>query len=129
MVWLDLGLNPNRPDHWRTLYQWAGVLSIVRFIYFCLFKFLIVGLICSVRQWSGRLGFNLRLSHTKNSRKWYLMPPCLTLSNKRYGSKVKLINLGKGVAPSSTPRCSKYWKGSLRVTLDDERQLIFILTS
>ena len=28
LVWLDLGLNPGVPDHWRTLYplgQWAGI--------------------------------------------------------------------------------------------------------
>ena len=24
LVWLDLGLNPDLPNHWRTLYQWAG---------------------------------------------------------------------------------------------------------
>ena len=28
------------------------------------------------------------------------------------------MNPGKGVAPSLTPRCSSYWKGSLLVTLD-----------
>ena len=32
---------------------------------------------------------------------------------------------GKGVAPSSTPRCSSYRKGSLLVTLDNDRQLYF----
>ena len=29
---------------------------------------------------------------------------------------------GKGVAPSPTPHCSSYWKGSLQVTLDDDQQ-------
>ena len=31
LVWLDLGLNPGLPDHWRTLYlldQWAGLYLI-----------------------------------------------------------------------------------------------------
>ena len=23
LVWLDLGLNPGHPDHWRTLYSWG----------------------------------------------------------------------------------------------------------
>ena len=32
--------------------------------------------------------------------------------------RVKWSNLGNGVAYSLTPRCSNYWKGSLRVTLD-----------
>ena len=31
-------------------------------------------------QWSRSPGFNPRSSHTKDSKKWYLMPPCLTLS-------------------------------------------------
>ena len=47
-----------------------------------------------------------------------MIPPGLTLSNIRYVSKVKLGNPGKGVAPSPTPQCSSYWKGSLLVTLD-----------
>ena len=55
------------------------------------------------------------------------MPPCLTLSIIRYGSRVKWRNPGKGVEPSPTPWCSSYWKGSLRVTLDYGRQL-YLLT-
>ena len=43
-------------------------------------------------------------------KKWYLMPPCLTLSIIRYGSRVKWSNPGKGVAPSPTPRRSKLSK-------------------
>ena len=45
-----------------------------------------------------------------------MIPPCLTLSIIRYGSRVKWSNPGNGVAPSSTPWCSSYRKGSLRVT-------------
>ena len=55
----------------------------------------------------------------------YLIPPCLTLSIIRYVSRVKWSNPGKGVAPSPTPRCSSYWKGSLPVALDYDRQLYF----
>ena len=47
-------------------------------------------------------------------KKWYLIPPCLILSIIRLGSRVKWNNPGNGVAPSPTPRCSSYWKGSLR---------------
>ena len=36
--------------------------------------------------------------------KWYLIPPCWTLSNIRYVSRVKWSNPGKGVAH----RCSSY---------------------
>ena len=54
---------------------------------------------------------------------WYLISPCLTLSNIRYVSRVKWNNQEKGVAPSPTPRCRSYWKGSLLVALDYGHQL------
>ena len=47
-----------------------------------------------------------------------------TLSIIRYRSTIKWSNPENGVAPSSTPRCNSYWKGSLRVTLDQGRQLL-----
>ena len=59
-------------------------------------------------------------------KKWYLMPPCLTISIIRYGSMVKWTNPGKRVVPSPTPRCSSYRKGSLRVTVDYDRQLTYV---
>ena len=81
----------------------------------------------SVRQWSGRPGFNPKSSHTKDLRKSFLMPPCLTLSNIRYISRVKRSNPGKGVVPSLTHRCGSYWKGSLRFALNYSHQLYFYL--
>ena len=57
-----------------------------------------------------------------------MIPPCSTLSNIRYISMVKWSNPGKGEVPSLTPRCSSYWKGSLQVTLDNGRQLTYLLT-
>ena len=52
-------------------------------------------------------------------KKWYVIPPCLTLSN--------ISNPGKGVAPFPTHRCSSYWKRSLLVTLDyGHHQLDFL---
>ena len=62
------------------------------------------------------------------TQKWYLMSTCLTLSIIRYGSSMKWVNHKKGVAPSSTPWCCSYWKGSLRVTLDYSRQLTYLLS-
>ena len=56
-------------------------------------------------------------------KKWYLIPPCLTLGIIRYASRVKWSNLGKGVAPFLTLWCSSYRKVSLWVTLDNSRQL------
>ena len=69
----------------------------------------------SVCQWPGRPGLNPRSSHAKDLKKWYLIPPCLTLSIIRYVSRVKCSNPGKGVAPSPTPWCSSYWRGKLQV--------------
>ena len=40
--------------------------------------------------------------------KWYLIPPCLTVSNIRYVSRVKWSNLGKEVTLYPTPWCSNY---------------------
>ena len=85
-----------------------------------------IGIMVSVHQWSRRAGFNPRLSHTKDSKIWYLMLPCLTLSIIRYGSRRKWSNPRKGVAPSPTPQCSRYGKGSLRVTLNYGRQLYLL---
>ena len=53
----------------------------------------------------------------------YLMPPCLTFSIRRYRSRVKWSKPGKGEAPSPTPWCKSYRKGSLRVSFDYGRQL------
>ena len=58
----------------------------------------------------------------------YSIPPCLTLSNIRYVSRVKWSNPGKRVALSPTPLCSSYWKESLRITLGYGRQLYFALS-
>ena len=69
-------------------------------------------------QWSGRPGFHTRSRHTKDFKKWY---------DIRYVSRVKWSNPGKGVAPSPTPRCSSYWKGSFQVALDYGCQLYFYL--
>ena len=55
-----------------------------------------------------------------------------SLPNIWYGSRVKWDNSGKGVAPSSTPWCSSYQKGGLRITFDYGRQLylstLYIIT-
>ena len=45
------------------------------------------------------------------------MLPCLILSIIKYWSRVKWSDPGNRVAPSPTPWCSSYWKGSLRVAL------------
>ena len=51
-------------------------------------------------------------------QKWYLMPPCLTVSIIWLRSRVKWSNPGKGEVPSLTPQCCSYWKGTLWVALN-----------
>ena len=51
-----------------------------------------------------------------------------TQQYKVYISRVKWSNPGKGEAPSPPLRCSSYWKGSLLVALDYDRQQLTITT-
>ena len=71
---------------------------------------------CSQIIW--KTGVQSQIELYQRLKKLYLMPPCLTLSFIRYGSRVKWSNPGKGVTPSPTPQCSSYWEGSLLNTLD-----------
>ena len=74
-------------------------------------------------------GVQSQVESYQRLKKWYLMPPCLTLSIISYGSSVKWSNPGKGVVPSPIPWCSSYRKAKLRVTLDYGRQLYFYFIS
>ena len=58
-------------------------------------------------------------------KKWYLMPPGLTPSIIRYGSRVKWSNTGKGVAASPTPWYCSYRKGAFGSLSTKGRQLYF----
>ena len=69
-------------------------------------------------------GVQFQVDSHQRLEKVYLMSPCLTLSIIRQRSRVKWCNPGNGVVPSTTPRCISYCKGSLRVILDNGRQLI-----
>ena len=55
--------------------------------------YIYIGLVVKVfHQWSGRPGFNLKSSHIKDSKKWYLIPLCLTVGIIRNVSRVKWCN-------------------------------------
>ena len=58
-------------------------------------------------------------------KKWFLIPPCLTLSNISYISRLKWNNAGKGEAPSLHLGVVAIEKKSLLVVLDYSRQLYF----
>ena len=70
-----------------------------------------------VRQWSGRPWFNPRLSHNKDS-KMVLDPALFNIQHIKVRIKGKVEQSREWSSTLSTPRCSSYWKGSFRVTLD-----------
>ena len=74
-------------------------------------------------------GVQSQVESYQKLKKWYSIPPCLTFNILTYVSRVKWSNPREGVAPSSTPWCSSYWKGSFRVALDYGRQLCFYYTN
>ena len=63
-------------------------------------------LACS--QMAKQTGVQSQVESYQRLKKWYLMPPCLTLSIIRYRSRIKWRNPGKGVVPSPIPWCSSY---------------------
>ena len=87
---------------------------------------------CSLVNWvecsltTGETGGRSLVESYQRLKKCYFMSPCLTLIITRYGSMVRWSNPGKRVAPSPTPLCCSYWKGSLRFALDYDRQLLYI---
>ena len=74
-----------------------------------------IGMMVRVSPMAQETGIQSQVESYQRLKKWYLMPPYLTLRIIRYGSRVKWSNPGKGVAPSPTPWCSSYRKGSLRL--------------
>ena len=61
------------------------------------------------------------------TQKMVLDAPLLNTQHYKVRIKGKVEQSREGVAPSPTPWCSSYRKGSLRVTLDYGRQLYFLL--
>ena len=66
----------------------------------------------SVYQQIERQGVQSLVESYGRLKKWYLMPPCLTLSIIRYGSRIKWSHPGKGIALSPTLQHSIYWQES-----------------
>ena len=61
------------------------------------------------------------------TQKMVLDAPLLNTQHYKVRIKGKVEQSREGVAPSPTPWCSSYRKGSLRVTLDYGHQLYFLL--
>ena len=70
-------------------------------------------------------GFNPRSSHTR-LKKWYLIPPCLTLGIIRYVLRVKRSNPRKGVVLSSHLGVVAIEKEAFKAPSTKGRQLYFI---
>ena len=65
----------------------------------------------------------------KRLKKWYLIPPCLTLSIIRYVSRVTWSNPGKAVAPSLHLGVVAIEKGALKSTVANFILLTIIISN
>ena len=97
-------------------YQWSKITAwwdIVHFSKQLLWHHIIFAYYCMIGHWPSvarETWVRSQIESYQRLKKWYLMPPCLTLSIIRYGSRVKWSNPGNGVAPSPTHWCSKLSK-------------------
>ena len=107
MVWLDLGLNPNLPGHWQTLYPLDDL--AVR--------------VFTNDPWD--LG-SIPGRVIPKTQKMVLDASLLNTQHYKVRIKGKVEQSRERVAPSPTPWCSSYRKGSLRVTLGYGRQLYLL---
>ena len=82
---------------------------------------------CILIHLMGRVFANGPGESYKRLKKWYLIPPCLTLSTIRYVLRVKWSYTEKGVALPPIALYSSYWKGNLWVAPDYGHQLYLLL--
>ena len=61
-------------------------------------------------------------------QKCYMIPPCLTFSIIKHGSRVSGAIQRKWVAPFPTPQCRSYKKRNLQVTIDYGRSTYLTLS-
>ena len=103
-----------------------SILSVWLCICLIYIRYKIIKEVSKIRIYSAMVwetGIQSQVETYQRHKKWYLMPPCLTLSIVRYGSRIKWSNPRNGVAPFPSPWCSSHCKGSLPVTLDYGCQL------
>ena len=79
-----------------------------------------------VHRLSGRPVFNPRWVLLK-TQKMVLDGSLFNTQHYKVMIEGKWRNPGKGVAPSPTPRCRSYWKGSLQIALDYSRPTYLVL--
>ena len=98
-----------------SIVRWKGRLSCLTFIWLLLSEKENPNLCSLMIQ---ETGVQTQVESHQRLLKWHLIHSSLTLRNIHYVSRVKWSSLGKGVAPSPTPRFGGYRKGSLLVALD-----------
>ena len=73
LVWLDPGLNPSFPDHWRTLYslvQWHGILEF-KFTYYDVAVLKIIKLCAN--KWTGTTRLKIKLPTNYSFKNYYFV--------------------------------------------------------
>ena len=115
--WSIKSSTANMTSLYKLFSQWALKSFLVIFIFAVLKEIIRISLIDR----------ETRVQSQVKTQKWYLIPPCLTLSIIRYGSGVKWSKPGKGVAHSPTPWCSSYRKGALTKVANFTLLTIYIL--
>ena len=86
-----------------------------------------IGLVVDCSPIVPETGVQSQVESYQRLKKWYLIPPCLTLSIIKYVSRVKWSNPEKGVAPFPIPWSNSNWNGSFWVAPDYGRQLYFYI--
>ena len=99
-------------------YAYACLCKLSQRAYFCIYIYIYWAISLMSRLFANGPGELGSIESHQRLKKWYLMPPSFSLTIIRWGSRVKWSNPANRVAPSPTPQCSSYWKGSLWVTLD-----------
>ena len=111
---------------WAVVSLLACLIKIIKTHFVSIILYILIKLYRKMCLYYLITGVQSQVESFQKLKKWYLMPPCLTLTIIRYRSRVKWSNQGNGVAPSLTPWCSSYWKGSLQVTFNYSQPYIYI---
>ena len=114
LIILQSFLTPVR--HWSwVLGHICTLLSVHLYLTLIHWPYVLYSFLTRTVHYVREIGVKSHVESYQRLKKWYLIPPCLTLSIIRYVSRVKWIKSRKGVASYPTPRCSSYWKGALRL--------------
>ena len=127
--WSNQGKGVEPPPTLRFYKYWKESLTWLASANFrCIYLYTLISILLDISMMGPETWVQSQIELYQRLKKWYFMPPCLTLNIIRYGSRVKSRNPGKRVAPSPTPWCSSYRKRSLWVILNYGRQLYLFIS-